>query len=114
MLLVSPILSSAVKCAAVVRRCLQEQDVLAHSEPSRASIAKQRWIEAGLESGSGTRLQHCPLPAQSSKQRRAGAAHPQQGAPRAAWCPVCNSQLAAMAVGWLLRCVVPALQHGVQ
>lgn len=71
--------------------------MLAHSDLSRASLAKQCWIEAGLESGSGTCLQHCPLPAQSSKQLCATVSHPPTRCPQG--CRVPSEQLPAGSSG---------------
>lgn len=45
---------SAVKCAALVRRCLEEKELVLTPKLSLAFLAEQCWIEAGLESGSGT------------------------------------------------------------
>lgn len=66
---------SAVKCAALVRRCLEEKELVLTPKLSLAFLAEQCWIEAGLESGSGARLQcerhRCaaPLPAKQREHR---------------------------------------------
>lgn len=82
---------SAVKCAALVRRCLEEKELVLTPKLSLAFLAELCWIEAGLESGSGARLQcewhRCaaPLPAKQRAPCCASTAPPECSACRGCW-----------------------------